>query len=404
MKPPCRHGFRHAGALPCSARGRVADIDGRDAGGRRRNGFAAFVGQLWSFGLARTVWLTWCLAAAVASAQPADGDSARLARDLLRNGGETLRAFAPVSAATRHSIVKLDVNGGTVALATVIDSQGHALTKASELKDGRLTAWLVGGREVEAQLLAVDTENDVALVKVHAEGLRPVQWATNEVVVGQWAVTPGIEALPHAVGIVSVPPRRIRHPRAFLGVQLDPDARPPKIADLLPGLGAEAAGLKPGDVILSVNDTAVADREMLVETLRRFRDGQSVQVRVRRQAQEFDVTVTLKAPALAHAERWFDRSERMNRLGGEISTRAEGFAQAIQHDTVLAPWLCGGPLVNLQGQAIGLNIARAGRVASYALSAEVAQAVAAELLRQAQGDTTEEITIQTAHPLEPSAH
>jgi S1-C subfamily serine protease len=28
---------------------------------------------------------------------------------------------------------------------------------------------------------------------------------------------------------------------------------------------------------------------------------------------------------------------------------------------------CGGPLVNLQGQVIGVNIARAGRVASYSL-------------------------------------
>lgn len=348
--------------------------------------------------------LTWCLGASVVCAQEAGGESVRLARDLLKNGAETLRAFAPVSEATRHSIVKLDVDRNTVALGTVIDRQGHALTKASELKDGRLTAWLAGGREVAAELLAVDSENDLALVKVHAQGLRPVRWATNDVVVGQWAITPGIEELPHAVGMISVPPRPIRHPRAFLGVQLDREARPPKITDLLPGLGAEAAGLKPGDAILSVNGEPVADREALVETLRQFRDGQSVTLRVRREGDEFDVTVTMKVPALARAERWFDRSERMNRLGGEVSERAEGFAQAIQHDTVLPPWLCGGPLVNLQGQAVGLNIARAGRVASYALSAEVAQRVAAELLRQAQPDDPTETTIQTAHPLEPSGH
>lgn len=348
--------------------------------------------------------LAGCLCTWGACGQEAGGASARLAREFLKNGAATLQAFAPVSAATRHSIVKLDVNGGTMALGTVIDTQGHALTKASELKDGRLTAWLAGGREVEAELLAVDTENDVALVKVHAEGLRPVRWDTNEVVVGQWAITPGIEELPHAVGIVSVPPRRIRYPRAFLGVQLDPEARPPKIADLMPGLGAEAAGLKPGDAILAVNGVAVADREALVETLRQFRDGQSVEVRVRREGDEFDVTVTMKAPALARAQRWFDRSERMNRLGGDLSERAEGFAEAIQHDTVLPPWLCGGPLVNLQGRAIGLNIARAGRVASYALSAEVVQRVAAGLLRQAQTDEPVDTTIQTAQPLEPSAH
>ena len=36
---------------------------------------------------------------------------------------------------------------------------------------------------------------------------------------------------------------------------------------------------------------------------------------------------------------------------------------------MLQPWLCGGPLVNLDGEAIGLNIARAGRVTTYALPA-----------------------------------
>jgi serine protease Do len=44
---------------------------------------------------------------------------------------------------------------------------------------------------------------------------------------------------------------------------------------------------------------------------------------------------------------------------------------------VLAPAECGGPLVGLDGRAVGLNIARAGRVASYALpAADVLDAVA----------------------------
>jgi serine protease Do len=33
--------------------------------------------------------------------------------------------------------------------------------------------------------------------------------------------------------------------------------------------------------------------------------------------------------------------------------------------------MCGGPLVNLDGQAVGLNIARADRVTTYALPARL---------------------------------
>ena len=68
------------------------------------------------------------------------------------------------------------------------------------------------------------------------------------------------------------------------------------------------------------------------------------------------------------------------RLAGEVSRRSQGFELAIEHDTVLQPWLCGGPLVNLNGEAIGLNIARAGRVTTYALSAKLVQGILQDLI------------------------
>ena len=39
----------------------------------------------------------------------------------------------------------------------------------------------------------------------------------------------------------------------------------------------------------------------------------------------------------------------------------------MQHDTVLDPDECGGPLLDTKGNVVGINIARAGRVVSYAL-------------------------------------
>ena len=87
------------------------------------------------------------------------------------SGEETLRAFAPMSEATRYSIVKFNVDGATVALGTVVDTNGLALTKASELKKGKLTCWLAIEKEVDAELIGTDEEEDVALVRVHAAGL-----------------------------------------------------------------------------------------------------------------------------------------------------------------------------------------------------------------------------------------
>jgi len=298
-----------------------------------------------------------------------------LPRSRYRNGEETLRAFASVSEATRYSIVKFNVNGATVALGTVVDTNGLALTKASELKKGKLTCWLAIEQEVDAEVIGIDEEEDVALVQVHAQGLKPVRWALGDVALGQWAITPGIAETPQAVGIISALPRRIRPPRALIGVQFEFSGAAPKIQELLPGLGAEKAGLKPGDIIVGLNHATVSNRVQVIEALREFREGQTVKLRVRREDKEFDAEVRMMVPRSGDAGSDPYSERRLSRLTGEVSQRAEGFEQAIEHDSVLPPWLCGGPLVNLDGKAIGLNIARAGRVTTYALPSRLVKRI-----------------------------
>jgi serine protease Do len=298
-----------------------------------------------------------------------------LSKNRFRSGEEILRAFTPVSTATRHSIVKFNVDGETVALGAVVDADGLAVTKASELKKGKLTCWLATEQEVAAELLRVDEEEDVALVRVHAPGLEPLRWASREVSVGQWAITPGVGATPHAVGIISARPRKIRPQRAFIGVQFDFSSSIPKIQELLPGMGAEKAGLKAGDIIIAANSAEVTNREQVIETLRDFRAGQTINLRIQRAEEAFDADVRLMPPNANRSGRGVFPEQSPDRLRGDVSQRAEGFEQAIEHDTVLPPWLCGGPLVNLDGEAIGLNIARAGRVTTYALSAKIVKQI-----------------------------
>lgn len=306
--------------------------------------------------------------AAPSAAAPAPASTEPLGRARFRSGEDTLQALAAVSEVTRRSIVKLNVDGVTVALGTVVDAEGLALTKASEIKPGKLTCWLADGREVSAEVVGTAENEDLALVRVHARGLKPIVWATEPVTVGQWAITPGIAETPHALGIVSAPPRRIRPPRAYIGIQFDFGTEAARIGEVYSGMGADQAGMKAGDTILAVNGASVTNREQVVETLRDFRDGQTVKLRVQRGEEALDLDVRMGTPAPDQAASFgLDTTPRRSRLTGALSERAEGFELALQHDTVLQPWLCGGPLVNLEGRAIGLNIARAARVATYAL-------------------------------------
>ena len=59
--------------------------------------------------------------------------------------------------------------------------------------------------------------------------------------------------------------------------------------------------------------------------------------------------------------------------------RTGGFPTILQHDSVLRPTDCGGPLVDLDGRALGINIARAGRTESYAVPAEIVKPLVEKL-------------------------
>lgn len=56
--------------------------------------------------------------------------------------------------------------------------------------------------------------------------------------------------------------------------------------------------------------------------------------------------------------------------GGPFSRLRFGFGETLVHDSVLAPNQCGGPLVDLEGKFIGINIARSLRVATLTIFTE----------------------------------
>jgi serine protease Do len=67
-------------------------------------------------------------------------------------------------------------------------------------------------------------------------------------------------------------------------------------------------------------------------------------------------------------------------MGSFLSNRRSGFPFILQHDTVLKQTDCGGPLVDLDGKVVGINIARAGRVESYAIPAQAVRELLPDLL------------------------
>ena len=299
----------------------------------------------------------------------------RLYQSQLKDGSEVRGAFRSVVAEVNPSVVAVLVDGRQVSLGTIVSSDGYILTKASELSD-HMRCRLHDRREFDAATLAVHDRYDVALLKIDCRGLPAVQWASGrDPQVGQWLATPGMEELPVAVGIVSVPRRPIPPEKGVLGVQLSDGSPGPRVTHVVPSSAAARAGLQTGDMIVRAADQQIPDPPAFDHLLRKFAPGDAVNVIVLRNNRE----VSLRAVLSRSSSGQMTWGYMMNRMSGRMSQRRAGFPQAIQHDTVLEPEMCGGPVVDLSGRAVGINVARAGRVETYTAPADVVISLIREL-------------------------
>jgi serine protease Do len=292
-----------------------------------------------------------------------------------KDSREVKTPLRPVVSEAGRLVVRVCCDGRNGVLGTIVGPHGWVLTKASELR-GKLTCRLRDGREFEAHVVGLTPQYDLAMLKLDVVGLGNIAWSTQSPVVGQWVISAGMDDDPLAMGVVSVPDRKISPARAAMGVKLADAKGMAKIDEVLPRSPAEQSGLKSNDVILQCDGKAIASPALLTAALKGFRPGQVVKLSVRRGQQTLQVALRLGT-----GESLFPRKgELQNMSGGGISARHDDFPLVLQHDGAIAPSECGGPLVDLRGKVIGINIARAGRAETYSLPAEVVLAQMYDLM------------------------
>jgi serine protease Do len=294
----------------------------------------------------------------------------------LTDGPHVRAAFRDVIKDARQATVCIHCDGKHTALGGIISSDGWIVTKATPLC-GKLTVILPDGRKLEATTVAEDGINDLALLKVDAKNLPAIDLnsPSEGPAVGAWLASVGRSKDPVAVGVVSVPAREIPAQAGILGVELD-EVRA-LVVKVFPDSAAEEAGVKARDVILQVSGIKTPTREKLKQVVGAFNPGDEVELVVNREGKE----LTLKATLLGHFPGLMDRSDFQNNLGGQLSVRRFGFPLAFQHDTVLRPTDCGGPVVDVDGKVVGFNIARAGRTESFALPVSAVQDAVSKLMK-----------------------
>ncbi|MEO1497299.1 MAG: S1C family serine protease [Planctomycetota bacterium] len=328
------------------------------------------------------------------------------------DGPQVRPLFRAAVAEAARTVVQVRSGGRQVALGAVVGPDGWILTKASAVGvDPAPRCRLADGDVREARVVGIDREYDLAMLKVEASRLPSLDLAATPSVpetlqvsvkttdvgesnpssaegasedassgdavgkaavtpqLGDWLVTVGRGRDPIAVGVVSAAPRAIPARPGFLGVQMSVEQEPADgrgviVEQVLPSGGAKDAGVRDGDVIEAIDGKPTNSPQELKQAVSGRSPGDAIDLTLRRGGQRVELRAILSANQRNPAER---RALYQNRLGGPLSERRFGFPNAMQHDTVLAPRDCGGPVVDLDGVVVGFNLARAGRTESYAV-------------------------------------
>lgn len=153
-----------------------------------------------------------------------------------------------------------------------------------------------------------------------------------------------------------------------------------QIGSVRPGSPAELAGIVSGEILLKIDDTVVTDQRSIDTTISARKVGDKVTLTLRRDGKEQQVEVEL---AEQDAPPPPPGGGRPN-VKGPINDRYTHLGRVIQHDGVVLPSQQGSPVYDLEGNVVGLNIARADRTRTFALSAQRVSNVLEELLKQLQ--------------------
>lgn len=300
-----------------------------------------------------------------------------------RSSIQMLGAFREAIGNNWKGTVELIADEERVAYGAVVDRDGWIISKDSQIpRDGKLICRFANGRESLAETVEHNSALDLVLLRVPDRDLETIQWADDVLPQrGNWVATTDTRSIPVAVGVVSAGVMTVSAKKVVLGVLLG-DAETGDgtlILRVLRGTGADLAGLRVGDRIRSINGQRLNDREAAESLLRSCRAGQSIQLAIVRGQDEIET----HAQMMDLANELHDETEM--EVNGLVSARSSGFNSVFLHDTVLLPSQCGGPLVDLNGRVVGINIARAGRVTSYALPTSTVRPEVERMLAQAKG-------------------
>ena len=283
------------------------------------------------------------------------------------NGLQVQKAFSGMSELAIKSSVKLMRNDKVLAHGTLVDPRGFVVSKASDCigarslvtNEGLSFPVKVRKRHEGCDLVLLEILNDRSdwpFVEFSDE---------NNSITSRWAISASPDLSEIRIGVFGATSRKIGREGGVMGVVLDEKSEELDgvlVAEVIPHSAADRAGLKTGDRILKVDRRSVNMAQQVNQAMQKKDPGDLILLEISRGQKNSDIRVTL-----GHRSVTFDLFNRNILMSGPISKRRDNFPIILQHDIPLEYNHMGGPVFNLEGECVGINIARVDRVTNYAI-------------------------------------
>lgn len=312
--------------------------------------------------------------------------------DPSRDAPARLDGLGSLAGPVSGSVAIIEADGGPRAFAVAVRGDGLFVTKGSEV--GFASPLIASHRErrVPAERIAYDADADLLLLRAESLELPEPHWRrTGEPAPGSLLLNVGDNGEILSTGTVALEGSRQEDidGRPFLGLawRSDRDGGM-RVQSVVPGTPAARAGVRRGDLILSIDGEPVGSDRTLADWIAERRMGERLRLELARGEQTMTVSIMLdrRHPSIRARERGNTRSA--------ISRVVPHRTQVWKQDGVVAPEQCGSPVVDLDGRVVGINAARLDRTATVVMPAE-------ELLRRvdlmlARGNSTPELFAELA--------
>ena len=315
-----------------------------------------------------------------------------------RTDREYLKQFSTFGKSHNSSVVKVNQNGKQVALGTIINESGYAVSKSSLIKDDNISC-TYKGKKYDAKVVGRDKGYDIVLLKIDGEGFNQAKWASKDALLGSLLFTPDYDGDIVATGTVSLLPRRITKYGlgiankssdlpVSLGLILDDSFGTLEVNRVTPGSPADKVGLLEGEVLTKIDSIELNKQSQLIDYLKKKKPNDKVKVTLGTGKETREVEIVLGEPQepdtkASSLDKNRDRQlHNLSRRGGKISKRRSDFPRALRHDSIISPEHCGGPILNIDGEVMGINIARSGRCRSYAIMKKELLSVVDKILKK----------------------